>query len=65
MRYYKMSKFLHDDDARAIPASILRKSTSGRWRPDTDLRRMLTGMTKKYLVVFFENNQANNLGTSL
>ena len=31
-------------DMASNPASILRKSTlTGRWRPDIDLRRMLTG----------------------
>ena len=30
-----------------FPASILRKSISDRWRPDIDLRRMLTGLESK------------------
>ena len=49
--------------ARNIPASILRKSTSGRHRPDIDLRRMLTGIVS--LVKITENlpSVSNSLKT--
>ena len=39
--------FLRNLWSCSFPASILRKSTAtltGRWRPDIDLRRMLTGI---------------------
>ena len=42
---FRMIKYINGSiiSKARYPASILRKSTSGRHRPDIDLRRMLTG----------------------